>query len=83
MEPIYIPKSIAEQIWATSINKTEIRYSRENICMECNETLSTEHARRCTLFADIHYPENFIDQLNKKNIREWDKKEMSEGLEAF
>ena len=82
-EAIYIPKSIAEQIWAASINKTEIRYSRENICMKCNQTLSTEHARRCELFADIQYPENFIDQLKKKNIREWDKKEISEGLEAF
>ena len=82
-EPMYIPKNIAEQIWATSVNKTEIRYSRENICTGCNQTLSTEHIKRCTLFTDILYPDNFIHQLKRKNIREWDKREMSEGLEAF
>ena len=82
-DPIYIPRSIAEQIWATSIHKTEIRYTKENVCNECNEVLSTDHVKRCASFADIQYPENFIQKLRTKNIREWDKQEIREGLDAY
>ena len=37
----------------------------------------------CTLFTDIHYPTNFTDQLRRKNIRDWDKGELNEGMAAF
>ena len=47
---LYIPRVIAEQIWAASVGKTEIRYNQENLCVAHGEILSLDHVQVCEKF---------------------------------
>lgn len=71
---------IADQIWAQSLHKTEIRYTKTNICRKHNEELTPAHIKTCDNFKDSGSIEELIQRLKKSNIREWHQEEIVKGL---
>ena len=67
---------MAELIWAGSIGKTEIRFEKENFCVNCDKYLDNRHIKDCSLFRDINLMDGFIEMLRLKNIREWKDEEI-------
>ena len=77
---LYIPRVIADQIWAQSSKKTEIRFSQTNICRKHNEELTPAHMRTCENFKDEGNLDDLIKTLKKSNIREWQRPDIVKGI---
>ena len=71
---------MANQIWAQSANKTEIRYFKANVCKRHNEELTPAHIKTCENFKDSGDMENLISSLKTSNIREWSHPDIVKGI---
>ena len=77
---LYIPKVVADQVWAQSTNKTEIRYHQTNICTTHNTELTPAHLRECQNFAGIEDMTDLVSRLKQSNIREWKHPDILRGI---
>jgi len=49
LEKIYIPKALAETIWAVSRGSTTVHYRQQHYCAEHKVMVDRSHIRTCTL----------------------------------
>ena len=35
LKQVFVPRKVAELIWASSIGKSEVRFGKENFCVSC------------------------------------------------
>ena len=60
---LYIPRDIANQIWAQSTNKTEIRYRETNICVKHKTEVNPHHIKECDNFTGVEPLQDIIQKL--------------------
>ena len=71
--PLYIPRIMADLMWATTKDSTSVHFGFGHRCHKHGRNFDVEHVRTCNLITGCHDIDKYAKMIKEGgNIRSWD-----------
>lgn len=79
----YIPKVMANVIWAASRNSTVVNWGLKHHCTTHNRTVDINHLQSCALLDSVPEIKAFVERLKKESVYEWEELQLAKAIMCF
>lgn len=80
---LYVPKLLADMMWAVTRNSTTLHYGTHHRCLRHNRYFDLAHLKECDLLHNCEGIDGIANHIKNENIRTWKEVELAEAITKF
>lgn len=80
---VYIPRLLANQMWAATRNSTSVHFGTGHRCIKHNKQFDLAHLQKCNLISGCEKVKEVAASIKASNLREWGQIDLTEAVVLF
>ncbi|MFN9907695.1 MAG: hypothetical protein ACK56F_16480, partial [bacterium] len=78
--PMYIPKLLADMMWATTKDSTCVSFGMGHRCMKHNQTFNLDHITTCSEIQGCKNIAKYAKMIKEKHILDWQEEDRQQAI---
>jgi len=79
-QPIYLPKILANMMWATTKDSTCVSFGMGHRCLKHNQIFTLQHLASCSEIQGCQNITKFAKRIKEQHILDWEKEEREQAI---